>query len=1055
MERDRSFDLKALSGVVPDVGCVEGSETRTVFCTTGATSDSVVDWITSTQPQRSRSKSHGNVVLNAHMSSGVPPDASLCKFLAQAHHGNVDFPGKTARPLHGGMRLICSPAVAGLTRIVSVDGVALQLSTHMVMPDGTTDEEREHSVKDMGDALERLADFEPLLEPQGRYAWPGGPAQASSINEVAALISRRAETMQLELHAADDALKEASLPSSAALAHIKFSKEDPTQFKLMTEGAHRLKLKMDMQWVLHTLSMETVVLSAYKVLWVAAAEQLGQWMVDHLTSWMAWHGMRSRQQVSEDTVVDAGQELLDFLQDDVLGGKTEASLRTVQRAQEMAARLGGRKNGSGVTRSSQLTQEEQEQIFADRFRLDAYRHFVKSVLRYTEDSLLSYLVRANPADVVDPPRHTKDFDRSVFLTGFDQPLYPDQAFSLQGPLLSGLLDTPGSVRTMMQKVQQKKRLAEKGSDERRIFNEGLRAVQRKYGQPHLALTHDTVTRADRPVTGIAPHSGEPFGMFAPRGTQKSLAWQRWALMSDSAVMSGAVATYCASSARDLLRQSLKNVPVPEQGDGVAVNVDYSDTIEHDSLMREVAKTLRSVMRMMNKSLPSRSDGSASMITSMEDVVFRVGPTVLALPKTHSKHKRRLHRVLSASVPLWAIMDMLGYREATAEESEALRATLEEILVKTDGEANEPAVDPYEVIEAVAGGADWNDLHSRFRLSTDQTEAVLREMLSIDTKRGFFERVKNRAYNLRRYPFAYLVSPRLQSVRSASRRVKATVWKAVEKGKSLVGLQKRIDVVDPDQEPDWSDVEYRFAAAQEAWATRYLVLLPEALVAFLMEDYEDDGPVSSHRAHQTATLALHGTLVVPRVAAAGENDDWTDNSHRDDLSYSWRWSGAQSVRTGPSEREDPLNQLDESLRAKVKWLWSMWDGGGNDVALNAAVGRRSKDHDKHDGQVVEELMLLRGSAEGHDFYDKGQEQICTYAALEHVDLIYGTHLRFGGITQERGDVDEMLWLREMRRPDKEAGGEAEEPSKEEEERRVTWKSPVHHRIGRYKLVVDHE
>ena len=1015
MESSIAHDLeKTTLGLAP-VGCSRGTNTRTLFCTSAASEATMRAWIAQTQPQRERSEGHGNVVVNAHLSRGVPPTENTCDFLTRAHHGDVGN-GAGKQRLHGGMRLVYSPAIAGMARMIAVEGVALQLSMHMVMPDDVTAKERAHSVRDLKDALDRLGDFAPLLEYDGPYAWPGGRKQAERINGVALAISERAAQMNAELVAADTEMDDASKADRAARPNVEYQRDDPLQFKLMSESAFKRRLKMRMQQLLYRLSMEVVILNTYKVLWIAAAEQFHAWLVDRIDSRAITHARRSRYvRRSDGEVVDVAQELKTFLLDGLLGPISEdmRPLDWVLDARQVAMAL------SGDASSQAMDVADAEDLREKVFRLSAYRDFVQSVLHYTEKHLLPYATCATPADVLEAPNGHTGFDRSLFLTGFDQPSRPDDAFSLEGPLVSGLKGTPGSVRTMMQKIKKKRRLAENGSDERRVFDEGMRALQRKYGQPQMALAHDTQTRADRPVSGIAPHSGEPFGLFAPRATLRSLAWQRWALLSDSAVMSGAVATFCPSSQRDLTRKAAALVPEEERR-GVPVGADYATPEQHGELLAEVAKTMRAVMDMMNDNLPPGPDGGP-MIKSMEHVTLRVGPAVRALPKPHSKHGRQVHRVLSATVPMWAIVGMLGYEEASREQSDALEASVRAVLQAEGPQTTAAAVDPTHVMDAVAGGADWSELKQRFALSSDQTERILEQMVSIDVNPLEFAKrmVTNAGEGImhivqRGYEAAKRVAGAAGEV---AVRVYAKV--ATSTGWKLTSKQAREAVLDGQAE-DWFSLGYRFARAQEARTARYLMLLPEALVQLMMQDYHDDAVQSSHR-RGTPALSLHGTMVIPRAHASAAPVDQRANAFRPGLEYAWRWSGTHSARSSAEERRDPFKQLDADTQVAVETLWNRWSASGHDLAVNHQVSKRSGDHDAHVASVLRALGTS-AYALAHESYDVGQEQICTYAALENEDLIYGAQLRVQKIFKDQSG-DESYGLAQLLESRRRDGGMA--------------------------------
>lgn len=1031
MDRKIERDLKNVQLEPAAVGCGPGTETRTLFCTAAASETLVRAWIAQTKPQRAKSEGHGNVVVNAHLSRGVPPTAQMCTFLARAARGNVGIDGSSAR-LHGGMRLVYSPAIAGLARMVAVEGVALQLSLRMVMPDDVTAQQRAHSVKDLKDALDRLGDFAPLLEYDGPYAWPGGRLQASRINAVAVAISERAAAMKTELEVADAKLEDASKADRAGRPHMMYSRTDPVQWRLMSESAFKLRLKMEMQRLLHRLSMEVVMLSTYKVLWIAAAEQVHQWMLDRIEGHRITSTLSTRYVKSDGQVLDVAEELKTLLADVLLGPGSE-NLRPddwVRDATDVAMTLSGDLS-SADTAGDKADLLEEGYVKDSVFRLKVYRSFVESVLDYTENYLIDYMTCANPADALDAPRGNTEFDRSLFLTGFDQPSRPDDAFSLSGPLVSGLKNTPGSVRTMMQKIKKQRRLAEHGSDERRIFDEGMRALQRKYGKPLLTVAHDTPTRADHPVSGVAPHSGEPFGLFAPRATRRSLAWQRWALLSDSAVMSGAVATFCHSSYTDLVRKSMTNVPFDERGHGVPVNVDYVDREQHSRLMKEVARTMKSVMEMMNADLPPGPDGQSPMIQSMEHVVLCLGPTVRALPKPHSRHKRQVHRVLSATIPPWAILNMLGYQEATQQQKDDLEFEVRSVLNLEGASTAAAAFDPLDVIDAVAGGADWNELKETFSLSIKQADQLVQKMVSVD---------------------GWLSKTLAGAIRRPTRIVKRSTEKARRVVTELFHIMQQTTSYTPTREqtrvavtgtgaPDWSSVPHRIATAREAASTRYLMLLPEALVQLMMEDYKDDKPVSSHR-QGTPMLALHGTLVIPRVHPAWASVDEFANVHRPGLAYAWRWSGAYSARNSAEERRDPFNQLEADTQREVAIAWERWNTSGQDLAVNHHVFKQSSDHDKHVEAVQKELGANPDSTL-HQSFDAGQEQICTYAALEDIDVLYGARMRIQRISV--GDQEKRYGVAGLVANQRSDGGGATEPSADE-------KAETHHSLGSFRIVV---
>jgi hypothetical protein len=571
------------------VGCGPDSETPTVFCSTARTAADFELWLRLINGLYQEARRSGNEVVKAHFAIGEPPSPEMCARL-------VEFAASTG---HGYTpKLVCSPAAVGLLRMASVGRAGLQLSTALELGEPTSHDERTAAVRSVVDALERTADFEPLLPPDA----PLAPV----LNALARGLRKQARD-EAALLAEDFRRLEAPLPPGLPPQ----ARSDASPF----DGAAELRRR------LRVASGRAAVLAAYKFAWIVLAEELEPWATAQLRSLAP-------------NVPEAPSDLYTRAFPRAEGATLMLALLESVRSRPAAATL--------EDLAAQIANGDSGALLAARVQplVGAIDHF----FQFSERSLLPYLAHARPAFSVDCPIHRRLRDpywrlRRLFLTGFDEPSH-DALFAVDGPLVTADSSDFASFAHVVAHARTGALLDAAGSDERRVFDALMRALQRRRGAPSLVVD-SKYEPAHVALCGAAPHSGHPFGLIAPRVLDQRTArvWQRWALMSDDGLVSASTLTYCARTRGRIAAQAEATLPTDAH---LSFEAAFADDAARGEAMRELVVALKGVSLLVDRALGGTPEGGLGALW------FSLGPRVaVPAPKAAKDAPLLTYRVLSA------------------------------------------------------------------------------------------------------------------------------------------------------------------------------------------------------------------------------------------------------------------------------------------------------------------------------------------------------------------------------------------------------------------------
>lgn len=292
---------------------------------------------------------------------------------------------------------------------------------------------------------------------------------------------------------------------------------------------------------------------------------------------------------------------------------------------------------------AQIANGDSEALLATRVQplVTAIDHF----FQYSERSLLPYLALARPAFAVDCPPRVRHGDpfwplRRIFLSGFDGSSN-DPLFAVDGPLVHGTAAHYSSFAHVVAHARTGELLDAAGSDERRIFDELMRALQRVRGAPQLVVDSKHEPRRVA-LCGAAPHSGHAFGLIAPRVLHQrtSRVWQRWALLSDWGCASAATLSYCGRTRGRVAQLSEATLPPDAH---LTFEAAYGDDEgARSEALAELVAALKGVAALLAAELGETPAGGLGSLW------FALGPRVAAPGPAAPRGSPPLtYRVLSA------------------------------------------------------------------------------------------------------------------------------------------------------------------------------------------------------------------------------------------------------------------------------------------------------------------------------------------------------------------------------------------------------------------------